>query len=220
VGKAWNLFTGLDRFGALLFFLILAFLLSGAGESGWPTIAGALANLAALVTGFESTGLKRQRKRTIVFAGIGIVGLVLIGVFDEGTAAAGIGALMQAIVLGAILGALVRRVLQHEQVTLATILGVLSAYMLIGLIFAWVYLAMDGLGSGPVLDPSESSLPVYYSFVVLTTLGFGDIVPVDELAQRITALEAITGQIFLATVVARFVSLYGQERPTRSSGES
>ncbi len=50
--------------------------------------------------------------------------------------------------------------------------------------------------------------------MVLTTLGFGDVVPVTELAKRITIIEAITGQIFLATLVARLVSMYRRSDPT------
>lgn len=210
-----RLTPGLDRFGALLFFLILAFLLSGLSEDTWPSIVGSLANIAALVVGFSSTGMRDNHRRTLIFVVIGFVGLALIAGFEPTSAAAGIGAALQAIVLGAILGALVRRVLQHDEVTMPTIMGVISAYVLIGMIFAWVYLAMIGFRPGEVISPPKTELPVYYSFVVLSTLGFGDITPVDELAKRITALEAVTGQIFLATVVARFVSLYGQA-PRRS----
>ena len=61
--------------------------------------------------------------------------------------------------------------------------------------------------------PPITELPVYYSFVVLSTLGFGDVTPVEELAKRVTAFEAILGRIFLATVVARFVSMYGIPKP-------
>ncbi|MDG1785070.1 MAG: potassium channel family protein, partial [Ilumatobacter sp.] len=66
-----------------------------------------------------------------------------------------------------------------------------------------------GLFEGPVLDPDVASLPTYYSFEVLTTLGFGDITPVNDFVQRLTALEAMAGQIFLATLVARLVAMYG-----------
>ncbi|MGA9275551.1 potassium channel family protein [Ilumatobacter sp.] len=204
---------GLDRFGALLFFLLVAFLFSGATDHEWPTIIGSFANLASLVVGFSSTGLRDNGRRTAFFAALGVIGIVLISVFEPTSTAAGVGALLQALVLGAILGALVRRVLQHQEVTLATILGVISAYVLIGLIFAWIYLAMVGFQHEAVLDPPSTGLPVYYSFVVISTLGFGDIHPIDDISQRISALEAVVGQIFLATVVARFVSLYGKTPP-------
>uniref|UniRef100_UPI00058B8250 ion channel n=1 Tax=Ilumatobacter nonamiensis TaxID=467093 RepID=UPI00058B8250 len=188
------------------------------GEGPWLTRIGSVANLGAIIAGFSATGLKNDRWRRPVFITLGLVGLVMIGAFEPTTVGAGIGALLQAVVLGAILGALSRRILQHEQVTLSTILGVISAYVLIGLIFAWIYLSLVGFRPDPVLDPPTSDVPVYYSFVVLTTLGFGDITPVDELAERITAFEAIVGQVFLATVVARFVAMYGQRRPSRPSG--
>ena len=51
---------------------------------------------------------------------------------------------------------------------------------------------------------------VYYSFVTLATLGYGDIVPLSPSAKGLAILEAIVGQIYLVVVVARLVSLYGQ----------
>ncbi|MBT8240792.1 MAG: potassium channel family protein, partial [Acidimicrobiia bacterium] len=108
--------------------------------------------------------------------------------------------------------AVVGRVVHHERVETQTLLGALAAYFLIGLFFAWIYLALDGFVDGPVLQPPVEGVPSYYSMVVLTTLGFGDINPVDQLARKVTAIEAITGQIFLATLVARLVSLYGRPR--------
>jgi len=216
VHSRWRFIPGLDQFGALLCLLLLSFLLAGLSGLAWPTLVGALANIAAVVAGFSATGLRDDRVRTGIFMSLAVIGFVLIGIFESTSIGGGIGASLQALALGAILGALVRRVLQHDSVTIATLMGVISAYVLIGLIFAWVYYALIGFRPAPVLDPPDTDLPVYFSFVVLSTLGFGDISPVDELAQRITALEAITGQIFLATVVARFVSMYGQDRPRGS----
>ncbi len=209
---------GLDRFGSLLVFLTLAFLLSGLGENEWSSVVGACANIAALIAGFRSTGMRNDGRKTLIFLFVGLLGLGLIVVFGSTTIVGGIGALMQVVVLAAIFGALVRRVLQHERVTAATIMGVISAYVLIGLIFAWIYLALIGFRPGQILDPPAANVPVYYSFVVLSTLGFGDITPVDEIAQRVTALEAVTGQIFLATVVARFVAMFGAIRSHEKGG--
>ena len=207
-----RLIPGPDHFGALLFFLLVAFLLSGRSDDVWPTVTGAAANLLALAAGFAATGIGQHRRRVVVLAVLGVVGIVLVGAFDPESTWFGVGALMEAVLLGAVLAAVVRRVLTHEYVSLSTIVGVISAYVLIGLVFAWVFLSLAGFRSGPILDPPIEELPVYYSFVVLSTLGFGDVTPVDELAKRITAFEAIVGQIFLATVVARFVSMYGKPK--------
>ena len=205
---------GVDRFGTLLFFLLFAFLISDSGVSSWPNVVGSAANVGALVAGFTATGLGKNRLRLGVLAAIGVTSAVLVG-FDEAAIPLTIGAFGQAVVLVAILLAVVRRVLRHERVGMPTIAGAIAAYVLIGLIFAWTYLAMRwSVSKGPVLDPGVAGLPTYYSFEVLTTLGFGDITPVNDLVRRLTALEAMAGQIFLATLVARLVAMYGS--PARS----
>jgi hypothetical protein len=209
VGRPRRLRVGEDRFGTLLFFLLVAFVVSGASSSDWPKVAGATANLAALLAGFAATGLWADRARMLTLLLVGLVGGALVGAFEQTSVWSAVGALAQAVVLGAVLLATVRRVLSHDRVGLPTIAGAIAAYFLIGLVFAWLYLAAYGLLEAPILEPEEVGLPAYYSFVVLSTLGLGDVTPVDELVKRVTAVEAITGQIFLATLVARLVAMYG-----------
>lgn len=208
MGRTWKPLVGPDRFGTLLTFLLASFLLSGVSYSGWYRVVGASLNVAALLAGFAATELRNKRTQIGILITIGVLGTVLLGSFPPTSVQAAFGALAQVTVLGAVLLAVVRRVLTHEQVELSTILGAIAAYFLIGLVFAWVYLAVGGFADGPIFQPAEAGFPAYYSFVVLTTLGFGDITPVNELVQRLTAVEAIAGQIFLATLVARLVSMY------------
>ncbi len=208
MGRTWKPVVGPDRFGTLLVFLLASFLLSGVSSSGWYRVVGASLNIAALLAGFAATELWNKRTRIGILITIGVLGTVLLGSFPQTSFQAGIGALAQVIVLGAVLLAVVQRVLAHEEVELPTILGAIAAYFLVGLVFAWVYLAVGGFVEGPLFQPAEAGFPAYYSFVVLTTLGFGDITPIDEFVQRLTAVEAMTGQVFLATLVARLVSMY------------
>jgi Ion channel len=105
----------------------------------------------------------------------------------------------------------ISRTLQHRRITHETVLGALCAYVLVGLLFAFVYLAVDELRDGSFFaqeGPHSQSEFVYYSFVSLTTLGFGDLSPAVGLPQALTVLEALTGQIFLVTLVARLVTLW------------
>jgi hypothetical protein len=90
-------------------------------------------------------------------------------------------------VLIAILVAVLDRVLRHREVTIQTLYGAMSAYFLLGLIFAAVYGGMD----------AASSTPIFGDYTVKTNLG-----------RRIVAIEAIMGQLFLATTLARLVSMY------------
>jgi len=56
--------------------------------------------------------------------------------------------------------------------------------------------------------PSRGEIPTYYSYVVLTTLGCGDVQPVGVLAERITVVDSLIGRLFLAVLMSRLVSLY------------
>jgi hypothetical protein len=203
-----------DHFGLLLGLLVATFLVTGVNDARWPRIIGAGLNVAVLWTGLLAAGVRWPRVQIGLVAVTGFVGTALVTAFPLSSVGAGIGALGQVAVLVAVLRAVIGRVLAHDRVEMSTILGAIAAYFLIGLIFAWLFAALAGFGDGPVLSPAQDRLPVYYSFVVLTTLGFGDLTPIDEFARRVTAIEAVVGQVFLATLVARLVSLFGQRRPS------
>jgi hypothetical protein len=103
------------------------------------------------------------------------------------------------------------RVLHHKRVTYETVLGALCTYVLLGLLFAFAYLALDAISDGPFfVQPGlhKESEYLYFSFVTLTTLGFGDLSPAVGLPQALTALEALVGSVFLVTLVARLVTLW------------
>jgi voltage-gated potassium channel len=103
--------------------------------------------------------------------------------------------------------------------------GALSVYLLTGYVFANLYLvislanpeAFDMKRSG-ALSPDPGALMhrssdfIYYSFVTLSTLGFGDIAPVAPLARTLSWLEAVSGQLYLAVLVARLIAVQGPRR--------
>lgn len=94
------------------------------------------------------------------------------------------------------------------------IYAALSAYLLAGVFFGLMYWALAQVNSGAFAAGGEFSRvsAIYFSFVTLATLGYGDIVPRDDLARSLAIIEGIGGQLFLAVFVARLVSLYARER--------
>jgi hypothetical protein len=95
----------------------------------------------------------------------------------------------------------------------------LSLYLLLGLIFALIFTVIAELLPGSFFYAAARSADVavkpmadmvYFSFVTLATLGYGDIVPLSGSARGLAILEAIVGQMYLVVVVARLVSVYGQ----------
>jgi hypothetical protein len=85
-------------------------------------------------------------------------------------------------------------------------------------LFAFLYLAVNEFRSEPFFaqaGPHMQSEYLYFSFVALTTLGFGDLSPAVGLPQALTVLEALFGQVFLVTLVARLVTLWVRQGESR-----
>ena len=122
----------------------------------------------------------------------------------------------------------VRRVLARPTVTIQSIYGALSAYLITGLMFAACYAAIQHLGNAPFFangQPATTQTFQYFSFTTLTTLGYGDFTAAGNGGRAIAVMEALTGQVFLATLVARLVATYRppagqQSRPPRSRPRS
>ncbi len=91
----------------------------------------------------------------------------------------------------------------------------LDVYLLVGLIFGVGYALLDQIAPESFGAPLEADLDLgsgfYFSFVTLATLGYGDVVPVSGPARGLAILEAVAGQLYLAVLVARLVSLYRQQ---------
>jgi hypothetical protein len=112
------------------------------------------------------------------------------------------------------------QVLKKGPITIRRIQGAIAVYLLLGLGWAHVYELIEylnpGAFAGAIYGSGRFSSWMYFSFVTLATLGYGDITPVQPLARSLTVAEAITGQLYLAILIARLVS---QELYYRSSKE-
>jgi hypothetical protein len=112
--------------------------------------------------------------------------------------------------------AIARRIATHPVITVETIMGAVAVYLLIGMSFAFIYSAIGYLSGVPFFSgQSAATINAYlfFSYSTLTTVGYGNLVPAENLGQTFAMLEALFGQIYLVIVVARLVSLWGQERP-------
>jgi MFS family permease len=112
-------------------------------------------------------------------------------------------------------------VLREKKLTVDSIFATIAAYLLLALLFAQVYLCMI------TWQPASFSLPVaaaerplhllqsditYFSLVTLATVGYGDILPATPTARMVAMIQAVTGQFYVAVVVAIFVGMYSSQR--------
>ncbi|MCD6393647.1 MAG: hypothetical protein J7M40_09075 [Planctomycetes bacterium] len=102
---------------------------------------------------------------------------------------------------------LMKSMFRASRVTADTIVGGICVYLLIGLLWAVVYILLNNLKSGVIAFEGDPSL-FYFSFTTLTTLGYGDIVPKGKYVMMLASFEAISGQTFLAVFIARLVGLH------------
>ena len=153
-----------------------------------------------------------------IFVGIAI-GLRWMAAWHPGTWIVGVGLLVAVFTLGCFAVIVLMRVFGSGRVTRHRIYGAVCAYLLFGLMWAAAYALVEqvfpqafsvatGLGSG---DKRVARF-VYFSFVTLTTVGYGDITAVHPLARTLVVAEALTGQLFPAIIIGGLVSLALRDR--------
>ncbi|HXY52778.1 MAG TPA: ion channel [Terriglobales bacterium] len=105
--------------------------------------------------------------------------------------------------------AALRYAMRGAKVDAEHLFAALSAYLLAGIYFGLLYWALEQVHPGMFAATNFSrSGAIYFSFVTLATLGYGDIVPRTDVARGLAIVEGVGGQLFLAVLVARLVSLY------------
>jgi hypothetical protein len=202
-----------DSYASLLVLLLANFfLLEVVDDPRWGAVGSTFLSAAALVVAISDPDAGERvtlRHWLLIGACVALAPLVLL---VNSASIVGLTYLLPiALLVTATLPVTLSRVLQHRRVTYETVLGALCAYVLIGLLFAFVYLAVSDLRDGAFFaqpGPRSQGEFLYFSFVALTTLGFGDLSPSVGLPQALTVLEALVGNVFLVTLVARLVTLW------------
>jgi hypothetical protein len=211
----------LDSYGTLLVLLLANFmLLELVDDPRWGALGSTLLAAAALIVAISDPdageGLRPWHWIAVALC-LALAPIVLVVNSSE---VIGLTYLLPAgLLVTMTLPVTLSRVLQHRRVTRETVLGAICAYVLIGLLFAFLFLAVSDLRDDPFFaqpGPHADSEYLYFSFVALTTLGFGDLSPAVGLPQALTVFEALAGSIFLVVLVARLVTLWVRQDEVRA----
>jgi len=214
----------IPRNAALLVVLLVLILASPfvSDDSGW--FLGEVMFDAILLAGVYSVSDGRHRWPFLVLTTMTLAvrwGELLLGIrgFHEGALLLTLVWLVYAIAV--IVGHLFRR----REVSVDTILGAVVTYLLIAVAFMFVFQLLEVVRPGSLSGISDevradrSNLVdalMYFSLVCLTTMGYGDIVPVSGFARPLAVLEGVIGQLYLAVMIARLVGLHIASGPRSS----
>jgi hypothetical protein len=208
------------RYGLLLVATFLSLGVQGilAPGDGEQIVVAALAG-ASLVLAFRAAQLRPRVLKLALALAVLVLLLSIAKAVGAGIGDGAVRAMNAALLVfgpPAVAVGIVRDLRTTGQVRVEAVMGVLSLYMLVGMLFGFVYGAIDKLGGDPFFASSASATVshcLYFSFTTLTTTGYGDLVARSDLGHTLAVFEALIGQIYLVTVVSLIVSNLG--RPAR-----
>jgi voltage-gated potassium channel len=158
----------------------------------------------------------------VALAGIAGTAAALLGTGQFGQSSASVVGLFYVLLTPpAIAWGLFKQFREAGSVTLQTMFGVLCLYLLIGLVFASAFGAIQDISDKDFFTTlrGERDDFLYFSFSTLTTTGYGDLVPGTDLGRSLSIIEALVGQLYLVTVVAVIISNLRPERPRTRGAE-
>ena len=203
----------------MLLAIVLAILIASIGTQSELTQSVSLILIgAALLLALRTAEVRpRTRRWAAVLVVVALVVGLLSGLPAVGFVPAGLFLVIGAVLIAATSIILAERLVQNPEVTRQTIVGALCVYLLIGLFFSFVFSTIALVTATPffVSTPDAGTADyLYFSFVTLSTVGYGDLVARTNLGRMFSATEGLTGQLYLVTVVALLVS--NLNRPARS----
>jgi hypothetical protein len=215
-GSRWSVLRaivlGPDSYGLVFLLLIGDYVLLTSGWRGGAALIVSAAWLGTTVLLAFHTSRVPRRLMNVVRLAVGVVVLgALVAALAGGDKAAGSILLVISALVVASPIAIGWRIAHHATVTAQTILGALSIYVLIGLIFANADYGFQLATGSSFFAQSGHHGPAdfgYFSFITMATVGYGDLTPTTGLPRTFAVLEALGGQIFLVVLVARLVTLY------------
>jgi hypothetical protein len=201
-----------DAFGLVLALVLLTYVLTSLLDNhGWSAVVLIAATSATSVVALVSSHVRAQIIRLSISLSLLTIALAVVAAIGDEKWFLNIASLIQICLLTVAMAAVLWRVVSSAEVGSRTILGAISVYTVLGILFTFAYGTIDRIQGGPFFEevghPSGSDF-IFFSYTTLTTTGYGNLVPGGQPGRMISGLEMMIGQIFLVTLVAGLVSLW------------
>ena len=217
-------FGSADSYGLVLVMLVVTYVLAAALSAPWGATILLFAQMAtvwlALRTSMARRGFRLAAAGLFILAAIAAVANLFA---EQGSDFATFAFVAAAVLYFVAPFSIVRHIGYRRTVDQETLLGALAAYLFIGMAFAFAYRVLGAVQASPFFGANGDgtvSQDLFFSFVTLTTTGYGNLVPAGNPGQSLAVLEALTGQLFLVTAVAKIVSAWRPLRWQESGPES
>jgi hypothetical protein len=207
------------HYGAVLGLILISLVFQlAAPEVDWARLVAIALQGVTLILALRVSKVHRivlRAATAVVVIAVASSAAALIGFGVLGSTAARIVTLLLLVLAPAAIARGVVVDARTQGVTVHAMFGVLCIYLLLGSVFAFLYGVVADLGTASSFfqqhaAPSNRNL-LYFSFVTITTVGYGDLVAASDVGRSLAIAEALVGQIYLVTVVAAIVG--GLRRP-------
>jgi hypothetical protein len=213
-------------YGLVLLLIVVSFVFTTAApDAAWARAVLLLIEGVTLIVALWTSRVGPLRVRVALAVLASCVAVVVL-VEREKPVTATV-TLLDGLTVTAVAVVIVRGVIGERTVNAQSVLGAICIYLQVGMFFMFVYGVDAALGSGPLFAQGTDGTPalrLYFSFVTLATLGYGDYTTAGNLGHALSVSEALLGQLYLVTVVAVLVGRLGRRRPAdetdRASGET
>jgi hypothetical protein len=197
-------------FGIVLALIVVTFVFcASASDATWTTSVLVLLQSLTLIAALWVSGLARADSWvSLGFLAIA-VGAAVISLSMGGSTLLGVVALISGLLNICVVVVIALSVFREHEVNAQSVLGAICVYLMLGIIFMFAYGAIAEIGSGPFFAQGMDgtrALRLYFSYVTLATLGYGDYTAASNLGHMLAVAEALIGQLYLVTVVAVLVS--------------
>lgn len=201
-----------DAFGLVLLLVLLAYAITSlVSNRGWGAVAITIATSVTSIAALTSSQAPPRLVRVAIQLSLATVLLAAIAAASGAHGFLDLASVVQITLLAVAMAAVLGRIVRTAGVNPGTILGALSVYISLGLLFTYAYGTIDRIQSGPffegVASPGGGDF-LFFSYTTLTTTGYGNLVPGGEPGRMVAGLEMMLGEIFLVTLVAGLVSLW------------
>jgi hypothetical protein len=197
-------------FGYVLLAIGVTFVFAAtAPDATWSTSTLVLLESGTMVVALWTSGLASAGSLTnVAFIGVAVA-LATANLIWSGRTLLSVASIVSALLSLAIGAVIAASIVAKGEVNAQSVTGAICVYLLLGLIFMYVYGAVAALGNGAFFSSGTDgtrSLRLYFSYVTLATVGYGDYTPKGNLGHTLAIVEALTGQLYLVTVVALLVA--------------